>query len=45
VTRLRVFECFGVSQTRRHVNLFRIGQSTQPARAPRLPVDELIDVL
>ncbi len=41
-TRSRVLERFYVDPGYRHVNLFRLGVSTKPARSPRLPVDEMI---
>jgi nitroreductase len=43
-TRPRVLARFGVSPDRHHVNLFRLGRSAPPARSPRLPADEIVEL-
>ena len=43
-TRRGALELFGASSAQRHVSLFRLGRSAPPARSPRLPADELLDV-
>lgn len=42
-TRPRVLGIFGVPPGQHHVNLFRLGRSSSPARSPRLPSDEILD--
>lgn len=44
-TRPRVLGIFGVPPGQRHVNLFRLGRSANPARSPRLPADEIFSIL